>query len=87
MTTSTSVAIEGNGDGGSPVNEFKARCLALFGRAAKFRAVRNHKRPVARVAPGALDRSIRVLVDDDRWFSTGDLVVIPGEPAGKEPGR
>lgn len=71
-----------------PVSEFKARCLALFDRVAESRAeyiVTRHGRPVARVVPleepPALEGSVRVLVDDDSWFSIDDLVVLPGESA------
>lgn len=67
-------------------SQFKARCLALLDRVAQQRAeyvVTKRGRPVARLvpldAPPPLEGSVQILVDDETWFSTGDLLDLPGE--------
>lgn len=67
--------------------EFKARCLALLERVAQERmeyVVTKRGRPMARIVPieeaRPLDGSVTVLVDsDEQWFSTADLVELPGD--------
>jgi prevent-host-death family protein len=75
--------------------EFKARCLALLDRVAEEHVeylVTKHGRPVARVVPidepQSLDGSVTILVEsDDQWFSTADLVELPGGLEGATTGR
>ncbi len=74
--------------------EFKARCLALLDRVAAEHVeylVTKHGRPVAKVVPSdepmPLEGSVRILVSsDDQWFSTADLVELPGGLEGATTG-
>ena len=69
--------------------EFKAHCLRLLDQVADERVelvITKRGRPVAKLVPleepPSLVGSVTVLVDrDDDWFSTSDLVDLPGDPA------
>lgn len=61
-------------------SDFKARCLRLLDLVSETGVeyvVTKHGRPVAKVVPldepRDLRGSVRVLVDDEDWFSTADL--------------
>ena len=69
--------------------EFKARCLRLLDEVAEERVelvVTKRGRPVARVVPlddaADLRGSVEVLVDDESWFSTADLVDVEAVTTG-----
>ena len=69
-----------------PAGEFKAHCLRLLDQVAHEGVelvVTKRGRPIARVVPlqppPDLTGSVRVLVDDDTWFSTSDLVDTPSD--------